>query len=99
MSRQLCLTPASGGTRLRLRVKAGARASAIVGPHGGALKVTVAAPPERGKANRAVVDLLAEALGLPSSSLEIVQGATSPDKVLWIPLSAAEIEARLGRER
>jgi uncharacterized protein len=80
-------------------VKAGARGSAIVGPHGGALKITVAAPPERGKANRAVLELLAGALGLAPSSLELVSGPTSPDKVLLIPLSADEIEARLSRAR
>jgi len=76
-------------------VKAGARGSAIVGPHGGALKVTVAAAPERGKANRAVLELLAAALDLAPSALAIVSGATSPDKVILVPLSAAEIEARL----
>lgn len=76
-------------------MKAGARGDRIVGAHGGALKVTVAAPPERGKANRAVLDLLAEALGLARSSLEIVSGVTSPDKIVLIPLPANEIDARL----
>ena len=54
------LSPREGGTRLELRVKPGARRSAIVGVHGGALTVAVPAAPEKGKANRAVLDLLGE---------------------------------------
>jgi len=93
------LSEMAGGTRLRLRVKAGGRRDAIVGPHGGALKVTVAAPPERGKANHAVLDLLAEALNLAPSSLKILAGEASPDKTVLIPLSPAEIAARLAMRR
>jgi hypothetical protein len=89
------LTPFPGGTRLRLRVKAGARTTAIVGAHGGALKVSVAAAPERGKANRAVVELLAEALGLPSSAVTIVSGKSSQDKVVEIALGVAAVCAIL----
>jgi uncharacterized protein (TIGR00251 family) len=89
------MTETPAGTRIRLRVKPGARRDGIVGPHGGALKVTVAASPERGKANRAVLDLLAGALGLAPSSLEIVAGETSPDKIVLIPLPPGEVAARL----
>jgi uncharacterized protein len=89
------LTSFSGGTRLRLRVKAGARTSAIVGVHGGALKLSVAAAPERGKANRAVVNLLADTLGLPSSGVKITSGKTSQDKVAEIALDVAAVCAIL----
>ena len=89
------LTEVEEGTRLRLRVKPGGRRNAVVGPHGGALKVTVAAAPERGKANRAVIELLARALDLPASSIEILSGETSPDKTVLVRLSPAEISARL----
>jgi uncharacterized protein YggU (UPF0235/DUF167 family) len=78
----------SGSTVLRLRVKAGARRNAILGLH---------APPERGKANRAVLELLAEALGLAPSSLELVTGRASPDKGVRIPLSPKETLDRLAR--
>ena len=83
------------GTRLKLRVRAGAARDAVLGRHGDAIKLGVTAPPERGRANRAVVALLGEALGVPPSSLEIVSGAGSPDKIVAVPLPAAEIEARL----
>ena len=89
------LDPVDGGTRLRLRVKPGARRNEIVGVHGGALKIAVNAPPERGKANEAVVELLAEALGLPPSGVTIVAGATSQDKVAIAALSPERLRAGL----
>lgn len=95
MADDLELTSVAGGTRLRLRVKPGARKTAIVGIHGGALKIAVAAAPERGKANRAVVALLAKALGLPVSAVTIASGETSQDKVAEIALSPAAVRAIL----
>jgi uncharacterized protein (TIGR00251 family) len=89
------LMPFPGGTRLRLRVKAGAKKTAIVGVHGGALKVSVAAAPERGKANRAVVALLADVLGLAPSGVAIVSGKTSQDKVAEVALDVATVCAIL----
>ena len=57
----------------------------------------VAAAPESGKANEAVRDLLASALGVPRSSTEIVSGAASRDKVVVVRgLTAEEAVARLG---
>jgi uncharacterized protein len=76
-------------------VKPGARRAAVVGVHGGALKLQVTAAPERGKANRMVLDVLGEALGLTPSSLEIVSGETSQDKTVLVPLEPAEVRARL----
>lgn len=82
--------------RLKLRVKPGARADAIVGVHGGALKVSVAAAPERGKANGAVVALLAETLGVARSAVRIVSGETSQDKVVEIDLPPETVRRALG---
>lgn len=89
------LTPVPGGTRLRLRVKPGARGAAVVGVHGGALKVAVQAPPDRGKANRAVVELLAEVLDLPLSAVAIVSGESSQDKVAVVALAPEDLRDRL----
>ena len=89
-------TPSGDGTRLRLRVKPAARRSAILGVHGGALKVAVTAAPEKGKANRAVLAVLAEALDVPPSSLELLSGAGSHDKAVRVPLPPAEVLRRLG---
>ena len=69
-------------TRLRLRVSPGAKRSAVVGPHGDAWKVRVAAPPEDGRANDAVLELLARTLDVPRAQLELVSGHASRDKIV-----------------
>jgi uncharacterized protein (TIGR00251 family) len=84
-----------GGTLLRIRVKAGARMTAVVGVHDGALKLAVTAAPERGRANKSLLTLLAKALNLAPSSLEITSGHTTPSKTILVPLSPAEARHRL----
>lgn len=66
--------------RIELKVIPGAKQSTIVGWHGQRLKIRVAAPPEKGKANAAVVALLAEALNIPKSDVRIVSGHSSSQK-------------------
>jgi uncharacterized protein (TIGR00251 family) len=56
----------------------------IIGPHGGALRVRVSAPPVRGAANAALVGLLADALGVPKSFVEIESGGSSRLKTLRV---------------
>lgn len=83
-------------TRLRLRVVPGASRSQIVGRHGDAWKVRVAAPPERGAANEAVVRLLAEALSVPRGRISVVSGQVARDKIVELKgFEPAEIESRL----
>lgn len=82
--------------RLKLKVVPGASRTAIAGWLDDALKIQVAAAPERGKANKAVVALLCKSLDLQRSCVRIVQGDTSPMKVVEIDgLSLAEIRDRL----
>jgi len=82
--------------RLRLRVSPGARRSELVGRHGDGWKVRVAAAPEGGKANEAVLDLLADRLALPRRSLSIVSGHTAREKVVLMEgIDRAEGERRL----
>jgi uncharacterized protein (TIGR00251 family) len=83
---------------LNIKVVPGARKDRVVGPYGDAIKVQVSAPPEGGKANAAVLRVLAEALGVRPGQLELVSGHTQPRKVVRVDgLEAAEISARLGR--
>jgi hypothetical protein len=72
----------SPATRVQLRVSPGARRARVVGPHGAAWKVRVAPAPEDGRANDAVVALLAETLALPRASIAIVSGHSSRDKTV-----------------
>jgi uncharacterized protein (TIGR00251 family) len=69
-------------TRLRLRVSPGAGRAAIVGRHGDGWKVRVTAAPEQGRANDAVVRLLATALALPREAVSIVSGHSGRDKIV-----------------
>jgi uncharacterized protein len=91
---------AGRSTRLRLRVSPGARSNAIVGRHGEGWKVRVTAAPEDGKANDAVLRLLAERVGLPQVNLKLISGPSSRDKIVELTgIDAAEAERRLGQPR
>ena len=70
---------------LHVRVQPKARANAVKGWHGAALRVSVTAAPEDGKANRAVIDLLAETFDIAPSSINLVRGAGSRDKWFRLP--------------
>lgn len=72
--------------RLNIKVVPGASRDQIVGWLGDALKIKVTAPPEKGKANEAVVTLLAKTLGVRCDTIEIVSGHGSPAKTVDIAL-------------
>jgi hypothetical protein len=83
-------------TRLRLRVAPGAARSGVVGRHGEAWKVRVAAPPEGGRANEAVVRLLADTLSVPRDAVTLVSGHGGRDKIVELMgLGPSEVERRL----
>jgi uncharacterized protein len=85
-------------TRVRLRVSPGASRSGIAGRHGDAWKVRVSAPPEDGRANDAVVRLLAAELQLPARDVALVSGQRSRDKIVELTgLDADEARRRLGQ--
>ena len=65
---------------LRVHVQPGAGRSAVVGTHGNALKVRVAAPPTDGRANAALLALLGEALGVKGDDVELASGESSRAK-------------------
>jgi uncharacterized protein len=70
--------------RLNVKVVPGSSRDQIVGWLGDALKIKVTAPPDKGKANKAVIDLLAETLGIPAADIQIKSGHSSPSKVVTI---------------
>ena len=91
-------------TRVRLRVSPGANSAHVVGRHGEAWKVRVTAPAEGGRANDAVVRLLAETLSLPRDAVTLVSGHAARDKIVQLTgLDPTQIERRLssaaGKER
>ncbi|WP_435015544.1 DUF167 domain-containing protein [Tundrisphaera sp. TA3] len=68
------------GTIVPVRAQPNARKSAVLGERAGALRVGVTVAPERGKANEAIADVLAQALGCRASQVVLVAGATARDK-------------------
>ena len=80
-------------TLLSLRVAPKSAQDAIVGWHGVALKIKVRAVPENGRANVAVVELLAKALGVPRSAVVIEAGHAARDKRVRVQ-GLVELEAR-----
>jgi uncharacterized protein (TIGR00251 family) len=70
--------------RLNVKVVPGSSRNQIVGWLGDALKIKVTAPPEKGQANEAVIELLAEALDLTTDDIEVLSGHSSPSKVIAI---------------
>jgi uncharacterized protein (TIGR00251 family) len=74
--------PASA--RIALRVAPGAAAAGVVGRHGDAWKVRVTPPAEGGRANEAVVRLLADTFSVPSRDVAVVAGHTSRDKIVAV---------------
>jgi uncharacterized protein YggU (UPF0235/DUF167 family) len=80
-----------------LRVHPGARRAGLVGRMAdGTLKVSVAAPPEGGRANQAVVLLVSKALGLRPSHVKLVHGFASRSKVVEVEgLASGEVQKRL----
>jgi len=79
-----------------LRIVPGARRSGIAGRHADGWKVRVAAAPEAGRANEALLSLLARTLGLPRRDLELTRGRASRDKVVTFEgLTREVVDGRL----
>ncbi|MDY7107908.1 MAG: DUF167 domain-containing protein [Planctomycetota bacterium] len=80
------------GEDVLLHIKAvpGASRDQVAGVVGDRLKVRISAPPEGGKANKAICRLLAKALGMKAKDVTIVSGQTSPEKVIRIAGARAD---------
>jgi uncharacterized protein YggU (UPF0235/DUF167 family) len=86
----------AAATRLAVRVAPGASSAAVVGRYGAAWKVRVSAAPERGRANEAVVKLIAGAAGVGERAVRVVSGHTARDKILELQgITSEELERRL----
>ena len=97
----LRLDERDGAVFLHVHAVPGSRREGVLGirmfPEGGALRVAVRARAERGKANAALVKVMAKAAGVAPSSVEIVSGGTSRRKRVKIEgVTAADLRARIG---
>ena len=81
--------------RVFVRAQPGARRSGIVGLWNEHLKVALRSPPDKGRANAELLEVLAEALGLRASQLEIARGESSRLKEVVVDAPATKVSARL----
>jgi hypothetical protein len=82
--------------RFSVKVAAASSSDGVQGWLGDALKVRVSVAPERGKANAAVIQVLAGALGLPRQAIRIASGHTSSWKTIEVEgMTEAEVRRRL----
>jgi uncharacterized protein (TIGR00251 family) len=80
-----------------IKVHPGANRNAITGEIGDALKVSLTAAPEKGRANTACIEFFAKLLKVPRSSVTIASGQTSRSKVIRVAgISAQQARDRLG---
>ncbi len=83
--------------RLAVRVQPRAKSNEIVGWEAGAVKIRLTAPPVEGKANKALVDFLAERLAVSKSAVTILLGHGARQKAIEIAgLTEDEVLSRLG---
>jgi uncharacterized protein len=84
--------------RVAITVSPGSARTELVGRHGEGWRARVAAPPERGRANRALVELVAGLVGVPRDRVAVVAGGSGRRKVVEVvELDAEELDRRLAR--
>ncbi len=93
MSREWC-SRHGDGLRIAVHVQPNASASEIVGEVEGALKLKLKAPPIDGKANEALVKLLAGLLGVTKRDVDVTHGLSSRQKLVQVKTALTVAEAR-----
>ena len=92
------LNEKDGAVTIKVKVQPRAPKTEIVGEHAGAIKLRVAAPPVDGKANEECRRFLAKLFEVSATSVEIISGDSSRDKVIRIrSISARRVLEALGR--
>ncbi len=84
-----------GGIVLEVLVQPRASRTRVAGEHGGRLKIQLAAPPVDGEANAALVEFLAEALGVRKADVEVVRGESGRRKTVRVTGASSGAEAAL----
>ena len=91
----LTVRASDAGVRFAVRVQPRASRSEIVGVHGDAMKIRLSAPPVDGAANEALVELIANCLGVGRRAVRIVSGEASRSKVVEVEGVTAAAVLRL----
>ena len=80
----IAISPHANGATLAVRAQPGASKNAVLGEQAGALKIAVTAPPEDGRANEALVEMLRDWLGVKRSQVSLLSGDKNRNKVFLI---------------
>jgi uncharacterized protein (TIGR00251 family) len=88
-------TLSDGSSLIKVIVSPSASKTKLLGLRGDSLKIAVNAPPERGKANKALAEFLSDLLALPKSAIRLKQGKTSREKTLIVQLESARLEQKV----
>ncbi|MCY2966797.1 MAG: DUF167 domain-containing protein [Planctomycetota bacterium] len=92
------LQESANGLILPVQAQPGAKKNGVVGEHAGRLKVAVTQAPEKGKANKALIEVLAADLKLKRSQIELLSGETNSQKRFLVTgLTVAELEQRISQ--
>lgn len=78
------ITETDSGLSILLKVQPNSKKNALIGKYGKRLKVSVTSPQEKGKANKAVIKLIASVLGVKTSQISIMSGQTTREKKIHI---------------
>lgn len=88
-----------GGIVLPVRVQPSSSKEGIMGVHAGHLKVAVNAPPDRGRANKAVIKVLAKWLKVKSANIYLIHGEKTKDKEVFLKnITEKDIHKLVGKE-
>ena len=96
MRMKVWIKPHNHGSSLALYIQPGASRSEISGLHGERLKVKIKAPPRDGEANQELIRFFSEILGIGKSKMELIQGESSRQKLLWVELPPEKVLILLG---
>lgn len=91
--------PTADAIEFEVHVRPRASRSALAGVHDGVLALRVCAPPAEGKANDAVIDLLATTFGVRASAVEIIRGASARRKLIRIHGDVDRLSSLLNESR
>ena len=97
---ELAIQENANGVVFTAKIVPGSSRTAVSGILDNMIKVRVAAPPEKGKANQCLIAFLAKRLGVKKNAIDIIAGQTGPVKqVRVMQMSAARLLERLGIDR
>ena len=96
----LTIRDVAGGCVIAVKATPGAARDRVVGVLGRCLKIATAAAPEKGKANKAIAAILADALGARRRDVTLLSGTRSPRKEFRVAgMTADQVRAALGRSK